>query len=118
MQGYFRCTEDHQDKEAEFGQFTVGIYKWGANEPCPWATFCGEQQRVAIARALINCPWLVLADEPTGNLDPATGLDVFKTLRELQRSRRQTLLMVTHDLQRAALADRGIHLKQLSRVEP
>ncbi len=77
----------------------------------------GEQQRVAIARALINRPRLVLADEPTGNLDPATGLDVLETLRELQRAGRQTLLMVTHDPQLAALADRRIHLEQLSRVE-
>jgi ABC-type lipoprotein export system ATPase subunit len=77
----------------------------------------GEQQRVAIARALINRPRLVLADEPTGNLDPATGLEVLETLRELQRAGRQTLLMVTHDPQLAALADRRIHLEQLSRVE-
>jgi ABC-type lipoprotein export system ATPase subunit len=76
----------------------------------------GEQQRVAIARALINRPRLVLADEPTGNLDPATGLEVLETLRELQRAGRQTLLMVTHDPQLAALADRRIHLEQLSHV--
>ncbi len=76
----------------------------------------GEQQRVALARALINRPKLVLADEPTGNLDPATGLEVLETLRELQRTGSQTLLMVTHDPQIAALADRRIHLEQLSHV--
>ncbi|HEY7347162.1 MAG TPA: ABC transporter ATP-binding protein [Ktedonobacterales bacterium] len=74
----------------------------------------GEQQRVAIARALINRPKLVLADEPTGNLDPATGLEVLETLRDLQRTRHQTLLMVTHDPQLAALADRQMHLEQSS----
>jgi ABC-type lipoprotein export system ATPase subunit len=74
----------------------------------------GEQQRVAIARALINRPKLVLADEPTGNLDPATGLEVLETLRELQRTGRQTLLMVTHDPQLAALADRRIRLDHLN----
>ncbi len=76
----------------------------------------GEQQRVAIARALINRPKLVLADEPTGNLDPATGMEVLEILRELQHSGSQTLIMVSHDPQLAALADRRIHLEQLSRV--
>ena len=77
----------------------------------------GEQQRVAIARALINRPKLVLADEPTGNLDPATGHEVLEVLRELQRTGNQTLLMVTHDPELAALADRRIHLEQLQRTE-
>ncbi len=77
----------------------------------------GEQQRVAIARALINHPKVVLADEPTGNLDPATGLEVLEVLRALQRSGNQTLVMVTHDPELAALADRRVHLEQLRRVE-
>ncbi len=77
----------------------------------------GEQQRVAIARALINHPKVVLADEPTGNLDPATGLEVLEVLRALQRSGHQTLVMVTHDPELAALADRRVHLEQLRRVE-
>ncbi len=70
----------------------------------------GEQQRVAIARALINRPKIVLADEPTGNLDPKTGTEVLEVLRELQRAGNQTLMMVTHDPQLAALADRRIQL--------
>jgi putative ABC transport system ATP-binding protein/lipoprotein-releasing system ATP-binding protein len=73
----------------------------------------GEQQRVAIARALINRPRLVLADEPTGNLDPATGKEVLEVLRELQQSGNQSLIMVTHDPELAALADRRIHLEQM-----
>jgi ABC-type lipoprotein export system ATPase subunit len=77
----------------------------------------GEQQRVAIARALVNRPKIVLADEPTGNLDPATGEEVLDVLRELQRAGNQTLIMVTHDPQLAALADRRIQLEQLGRVE-
>jgi ABC-type lipoprotein export system ATPase subunit len=77
----------------------------------------GEQQRVAIARALINRPKLVLADEPTGNLDPATGHEVLMVLRELQRTGNQTLLLVTHDPDLAALADRRIHLEQLQHTE-
>ena len=56
----------------------------------------GEQQRVAIARAIIMGPGLVLADEPTGNLDPATGLEVFRLLRELQGERPFALVLATH----------------------
>jgi len=74
----------------------------------------GEQQRVAIARALINSPKVILADEPTGNLDPTTGIKVLTILRDLQNLRHQTLIMVTHDQQIAALADRQIRLEQLS----
>lgn len=73
----------------------------------------GEQQRVAIARALVNHPKIVLADEPTGNLDPSTGTEVMEILRQLQRTGSQTLILVTHDPQLAALADRRIHLEQL-----
>jgi len=76
----------------------------------------GEQQRVAIARALVNRPKIVLADEPTGNLDPATGEAVLEALRELQREGNQTLIMVTHDPQLAALAGRRIELEQLRRT--
>lgn len=73
----------------------------------------GEQQRVAIARALVNRPKLILADEPTGNLDPATGAEVFSVFRELQRNGGQTLIMVTHERQLAALADKCMQLAQL-----
>lgn len=74
----------------------------------------GEQQRVAIARALINRPTVLLADEPTGNLDPTTGAEVLEILRELQKTGSQTLIMVTHDPQIAAMADRRIELQQVS----
>jgi ABC-type lipoprotein export system ATPase subunit len=77
----------------------------------------GEQQRVAIARALVNRPKLVLADEPTGNLDPETGNEVLEVLRKLQRSGNQTLILVTHNPELAALADRRIQLEQLHRAE-
>jgi ABC-type lipoprotein export system ATPase subunit len=76
----------------------------------------GEQQRVAIARALVNHPKIVLADEPTGNVDPATGMQVLEVLRDLQRTGNQTLILVTHDPELAALADRRIHLEQLRRA--
>ena len=70
----------------------------------------GERQRVAIARALINEPSLLLADEPTGNLDAKTGRAILDVLLNLHRSRRQTMLLVTHDPNVAALADRTVHL--------
>jgi ABC-type lipoprotein export system ATPase subunit len=76
----------------------------------------GEQQRVAIARALINRPPVLLADEPTGNLDPRTGREVLDVLRSQQRTGNQTLILVTHDPQIAAAADRRIQLEQLSHV--
>ncbi len=71
----------------------------------------GQQQRVAIARALINDPDLILADEPTGNLDSHTGADIMQLLLGLNRDRGMTLVLVTHDPKIAAQAQRVIHLQ-------
>src|SRR5918999_1810673 len=65
----------------------------------------GEQQRVALARALANDPPIVLADEPTGNLDSSTGRHIMEMLLTIHRTRRATLVLVTHDAELAALAD-------------
>jgi putative ABC transport system ATP-binding protein len=70
----------------------------------------GEQQRVAVARALVHRPRLVLADEPTGNLDAETGAQVLHLLRDLHRREGQALLMVTHSLSVARVADRILTL--------
>ena len=72
----------------------------------------GEQQRVAIARALINDPQLLLADEPTGNLDEETGEQVLALLDRLTRQAGKNMIMVTHSNEAAAYADRVLHLKE------
>lgn len=71
----------------------------------------GEQQRVAIARAFANNPSIMLADEPTGNLDSNNGRHVFELMVEMNRKRNATLVLVTHDHELAALADRRISLR-------
>jgi putative ABC transport system ATP-binding protein len=76
----------------------------------------GEQQRVALARAFGPKPPILLADEPTGNLDRATGQVVLDTLMELRRASGTTLVLVTHDPEVAQLADRRIHLRD-GRIE-
>ena len=70
----------------------------------------GEQQRVALARALANKPSIVLADEPTGNLDPANSLEVWKLMRQLNEELGQTFVVVTHDRELAKLADKSYEL--------
>ncbi len=70
----------------------------------------GEQQRVALARALANKPKLVLADEPTGNLDPAHSLEVWKLIVELNKELGQTFVIVTHDRGLAALSNKSYEL--------
>jgi putative ABC transport system ATP-binding protein len=71
----------------------------------------GEQQRVAIARSLMNNPTIILADEPTGNLDTKTGADVFGLLKLLSDKFKRTIVMVTHNPELAANTDRSIHVK-------
>jgi lipoprotein-releasing system ATP-binding protein len=76
----------------------------------------GEMQRTAIARALAGRPEILLADEPTGNLDAATGQSILELLRDLNRERGLTMMLVTHDQQIANQADRVVRLAE-GRIE-
>ena len=80
-------------------------------EHLPGALSGGEKQRVAIARALINNPKIVFADEPTGNLDSATGDAIMAILNELHKNKGMTMLMVTHAEELAVSADRVIRMR-------
>ena len=71
----------------------------------------GQQQRVAIARALVNRPSLILADEPTGNLDSTTSAEIMKLLQRLNRDQGITVVLVTHEIDIAGYAQRQIHFK-------
>jgi putative ABC transport system ATP-binding protein len=80
----------------------------------------GEQQRVAIARSLANRPPLLLADEPTGNLDVETGRQVLKAIRDLNNSEGTSVVLVTHNVSIAPMADRVVRLHDglVARIEP
>jgi putative ABC transport system ATP-binding protein len=77
----------------------------------------GQEQRVAIARAIVSDPDIILADEPTGNLDAASAKDVLQLLQRLNREFNKTIIMVTHDPHSAAAASRVIHLDKGKFVE-
>jgi putative ABC transport system ATP-binding protein len=83
----------------------------------PRALSGGEQQRVAIARALVNHPALLLADEPTGNLDTENSNAVLAVLRDLNKRLGQTILMITHNPEAAAFADRTVNMRDGRIVE-
>ena len=87
----------------------VGLEERGGHRPMELSG--GEQQRVAIARSLVNKPKLLLADEPTGNLDSGHSQEVLALLRRFNKDRGQTLLLVTHDAEVGAFCDRIIHMR-------
>jgi lipoprotein-releasing system ATP-binding protein len=96
--------------EAKGRDLLVRVGLGDRTEHKPYELSGGEQQRVAIARALINSPALILADEPTGNLDSHTGTEIFELLLTIRDEKQATLVMATHDARLAARAPRTIEL--------
>ncbi len=96
------------EKRADELLSQVGLSERGHHYPAQLSG--GEQQRVAVARAFAPRPRILLADEPTGNLDTATGTVVLELLSRLRSEAGTTLVLVTHDPSVAALADRSVHL--------
>lgn len=109
---------DGVQDEAHFQKITemLGIARRLHHRPSELSG--GEQQRVALARALINKPALVLADEPTGNLDTKNSDIVLKMLRTSNKELGQTVLMITHNPEAAAYGDRIIHMRDGEIVRP
>lgn len=95
----------------EVGPLLERVGLWDRRGAYPDRLSGGEQQRVAVARALIHRPQLLLADEPTGNLDAENGAQVLQLLRELSRDQGTTLLVATHSPEVAAAADRVLEVR-------
>ncbi len=96
-------------KRAEFLLDKVGLLKLKNNMALNLSG--GQQQRVAIARALMNNPGIILADEPTGNLDSDTTMEIYNLLREINKEFGTTFIIITHDNRIASLADRIIEIE-------
>jgi lipoprotein-releasing system ATP-binding protein len=105
--GYWRRCRENSDRAKELLEL-VGLGHRMKHRPRELSG--GEMQRAAIARALIAGPQVLLADEPTGNLDRGTGQEILQILNKLNRERQLTVVMVTHDLAIAERADRTVRL--------
>ncbi len=95
------------NQEVETWLNRVGLTKWKDHRPQELSG--GQQQRVAIARALISRPPIILADEPTGNLDFKTSAEIMQLLQDLNREQQTSILLVTHDATVAAHAKRVLY---------
>ena len=103
-----RRLEDYEERIADLLAL-VGLADRAGHRPDQLSG--GEQQRVAIARAFVNDPEVVLADEPTGNLDSAAGEEILRLLRRMRDEKGQTIVMVTHNEHAAEYADRIVRLR-------
>jgi macrolide transport system ATP-binding/permease protein len=105
---------EHLSRQARRERATAALARMGLagmERRTPGRLSGGQQQRVAIARALVNSPTLILADEPTGNLDTATSHAIMDQLKRLNRERGITIILVTHEEDIAAYADRVITMR-------
>ena len=102
-----RGLRDHGQIDELFA--ALGVSHVAARKPGQMSI--GEQQRVAVARALAHRPQIVLADEPTGNLDSASAADLLAVLRRMNHDGGQTLVMITHSAEAAGYADRVVHMR-------
>ena len=103
-----RTTKEHRDRVSDMIEL-FGLR--GREQRSPMTLSAGDQQRIAIARAFVTEPAIVIADEPTGNLDPGTGMETLQLLWESCDNFKQTVVLATHDPQVAAFADRVLFLK-------
>jgi putative ABC transport system ATP-binding protein len=106
---YRRTPATQRHRSAREALAAVGLTGWERHTPAELSG--GQQQRVAIARALVTDPAVVLADEPTGNLDSARGREIMDLLTALNRERGITIVMITHEPDMAAYAGREVHFR-------
>lgn len=107
--------KDEVERRAKELLERVGLKERASHKPSQLSG--GEKQRVAIARALINSPKILLADEPTGNLDEETSEMIFKILKDINRNEKQTIIVVTHSKDLADISDKQLFLKKGILVE-
>lgn len=106
---YRGVTRDIRHERARDALAEVGLSGWENHSPAELSG--GQQQRVAIARAIVTRPAILLADEPTGNLDTARSLEIMELLSSFNREQGITIVMVTHEAEMAAYAQRIVHFR-------
>lgn len=106
FRGVRRSTRQHRAKEL---LREVGLGEYYSHRPAELSG--GQQQRVAIARALVNNPWILLADEPTGNVDSATAEEIMAIFHDLNRKSKRTILLVTHNPDYLHYGDRVLYMR-------